>query len=236
MDAALLHEARALFGEDAVRAMQQRDTDEAANASAAADSPSDAPGDTPTVDKLVLTPRQQRRLWHHVETIEDFWQSLREIEPGAVARLAKLAEERRWEVIFLTKRPRTVGATAQVQSQRWLEANGFRLPSVFVVQGSRGRIAAALALDVVVDDRPENCFDVVVDSQAKAILMWRESPKTLPPSAQRLGVGVVASVAECLDILVSVDAPTSDGSSLLDRFKRLLGLKQRADARDIPGR
>ncbi len=37
------------------------------------------------------------------------------------------------------------GATPQVQTQRWLESKGFRLPSVFVVQGSRGRIAAALA-------------------------------------------------------------------------------------------
>ena len=60
--------------------------------------------------------------------------------------------------------------------------------------------------------------------------MWRESPNTLPAAAQRLGVGVVTSVAECLDVLVRVDAPASDGSSLLDRFKRLLGLKQRADA------
>src|SRR5206468_6136381 len=110
-----------------------------------------------------------------------------ELEPGAIARLAALAVERRWEIIFLTKRPRSAGATAQVQTQRWLEAKGFTLPSVFVVQGSRGRIASALALDVVVDDRPENCLDVVVDSSARAILVWRSATEPVPSSAQRLG-------------------------------------------------
>jgi len=185
---------------------------------------------TPSITKLDMTPRQRRRLWQHVTAIPDFWQSLREIEPGSIARLAQLAAERRWEVIFLTKRPQTVGATAQVQSQRWLESKGFSLPSLFVVQGSRGRIASALSLDVVVDDRPENCFDVVVDSQAKAILIWRESPDALPSAAQRLGVGVVASVTECLNLLESVDTSAPDDESILSRFKRLLGIKQRTDA------
>ena len=121
-----------------------------------------------------MTARQQRRLWRHVESIENFWQTLAEIEPGVVSRLATIATDRRWEIIFLTKRPETAGATAQVQTQRWLESKGFALPSVFVVQGSRGRIAASLGLDIVVDDRPENCLDVVVDSKARALLVWRE--------------------------------------------------------------
>ena len=68
-----------------------------------------------------------------------------EIEPGAVGHLATLARERRWEVIFPTKRPESGGDTVQLQTQRWLEAKGFMLPSVFVVQGSRGLVADALA-------------------------------------------------------------------------------------------
>src|SRR5207253_11422257 len=152
-----------------------------------------------------LTQRQQNRLWRHVEGIEDFWRSLKEIEPGMVARLATLATERRWEIIFLTRRPQTAGATAQVQTQRWLEAAGFTLPSVYVVQGSRGRIAQALGLDVVVDDRLENCLDVVADSNARAILVWRGDQNAVPPAAAQLGIGVVQSVAECLDALAAAD-------------------------------
>ena len=90
---------------------------------------------------------------------------------------------------------------AQVQSQRWLESKGFTLPSVFVVQGSRGRIAASLGLDIVVDDRPENCLDVAVDSKARAILVWRGDQTALPSAARSLGVAVVSTIAECLDLL-----------------------------------
>jgi hypothetical protein len=136
-----------------------------------------------------------------------------------VARLAALAAERRWEIIFLTKRPSSAGATAQIQTQRWLEANGFRLPSVFVVQGSRGKIAAALALDVVVDDRPENCLDVVVDSRARAVLVCRQNSQAVEAS-KRLGIGVVTSVSDCLDELAAIDGASHE-PGVMDRLKRL---------------
>jgi len=147
-----------------------------------------------------------------------------------IQRLAAIAAERRWEIIFLTKRPQTAGLTAQVQSQRWLESKGFALPSVFVVQGSRGRIAASLSLDIVVDDRPENCLDVVVDSKARAILIWREDEKHLPAAARRLGIGMVKTVGECLDILTQVDTPAREQPGVMDRVMRLLGLKETANA------
>jgi hypothetical protein len=177
-----------------------------------------------------MSARQQRRLWKHVESIENFWGTLKELEPGVIERLAALAAERRWEIIFLTKRPQSAGLTAQVQSQRWLQSKGFPLPSVFVVQGSRGRIAAALGLDIVVDDRPENCLDVVVDSRARAILVWREDERHLPAAAKRLGIGVVKSVGECLDILIELDSSAREQPSVMNRVMRLLGLKEPANA------
>ena len=176
-----------------------------------------------------LKPRQERRLWERVESIENFWESLAEIEPGVVARLHALAAERRWEVVFLTKRPATAGATAQVQTQRWLDARGFTLPSVYVVQGSRGRIAAALALDFVIDDRPENCLDVSIDSKARSILVWRDDETQLPDAVRRLGIGVVPSVARCLDILAQIE-PADVQSGMMTKVRRLLGLKEPAEA------
>jgi hypothetical protein len=184
------------------------------------------------LSKLQMTARQQRRLWQHIGRIENFWETLEEIEPGAIARLARLAAERQWEIIFLTKRPPSVGATSQVQSQRWLTSKGFNMPSVFVVQGSRGRIASALALDFVIDDRPENCLDVVVDSRARAILVWRDGQGPLPSAAKRLGIGVVRSVGDCLDVLAQGDVAPTDKPGVLDRVMRLLGLKERAKPDD----
>ncbi len=117
-----------------------------------------------------------------------------------------------------------------MQTQRWLQSKGFTLPSVFVVQGSRGRIAAALDLDVVIDDRPENCLDVVVDSKARALLVWREDANQLPAAARRLGIGVVKSVSECLDILTQLDIAGKDVPGVMARVRKLLGLREPARA------
>jgi hypothetical protein len=202
MDSALVHQAEALFGERQTRRRQDPAVPDPAS------SRDLAPGDAPLPGPLRLTVRQQRRLWRHIATIENFWETLQEIESGAVRRLAAVAARSRWEVIFLTKRPATAGWTAQRQSQRWLVSKGFERPSVYVLQGSRGRVAAALDLDVVVDDRHENCYDVVVDSSARPLLVWRERGQQLPAAFERLGVGVVRTVGECLDVLAQWDAPT----------------------------
>ena len=103
---------------------------------------------------------------------------------------------------------------------------GLRYPSLFVVSTSRGKIAAGLELDVVVDDRPENCLDIAIDSKARAILIWRGDQNAVPASARRLGIGGVNSVAACLDLLVAADNPDAGQTSVVDRLKRLLGLKR----------
>lgn len=243
MESELVRQAEALFGEPMTRRLQERAVEGVPATAAAPTAPAspDAPAgegqqsaetaaeNGPPLVRLNMTARQQRRLWAHVESIDNFWMTLEEHEPGVVARLAALASDRRLEIIFLTKRPETVGVTAQVQSQRWLESKGFPLPSVYVVQRSRGRIAAALGLDIVVDDRPENCLDVVVDSKARAILVWRDDENQLPAAARRLGIGVVKNVSECLDIIMQVDAKPSQ-PGVLDRVMRLLGLKETASA------
>jgi hypothetical protein len=231
MEAELIRQSEILFGEPVTRRLDEQptETDDAALPPDAA-APDALPEFAPPVPRLIMTARQQRRLWHHIETIENFWEGLAELEPGVIRRLATLANDRQWEIIFLTKRPRTVGATSQIQSQRWLQSKGFTLPSVFVVQGSRGRIAASLGLDFVVDDRPENCLDVVVDSKARAILVWRGEDQ-LPSAAQRLGIGVVKSVADCLDILTQVDSSARDEPGVMSRLLRLLGLKEPAARR-----
>jgi hypothetical protein len=192
-----------------------------------------APVAEATASTHSLSSRQQRELWKTVCARENFWETLDEIEPGALARLYRLVQERHWEVIFLTSRPESRGDTAQAQSHRWLAAHGFSAPSVFVVHGSRGKIAAALALDVLVDDRPENCLDVAIDSKARAILVWRGDEDKLPGSARQLGIGAVNSINQCLDILEALDQPDPEQIGMFERLKRLLGLKQRPRPRGI---
>ena len=182
---------------------------------------SDVPDPTRPV---VLTPRQSEAIWARLTATEDFWTTLSEIESGAIARLSQEAVSRRWDVLVITSRPRSVGATVQRQSQRWLQSKGFELPSVYVVHGSRGRVAQALALDAVIVDRPDNCLDVALESRAAAILLWRGSQASVPGSAKRLGIAVAPTVNACLDALIEAEASAEEGT-LLDRVRRLFGLR-----------
>lgn len=165
----------------------------------------EAEAELPSLGDLNLTARQQAHLWDAVRQIENFWVGLPETEPGIIGRIAQTAAARRWEVIFITTRPSTAGDTTQVQSLRWLAAHGFTLPSCYVVHGSRGKVAEALTLDAVVDDRPENCLDVAVESKAKSILVWTADPKGVPSGAARIGVKVAHSIDEAVSLLEQLD-------------------------------
>jgi hypothetical protein len=148
-----------------------------------------------------LTQAQIEALWAHVRASSNFWTSLEEIEPGAVARLAALAARHRWELVFLTQRPDTAGDSVRAQTAQWLAARGVPAPSVRVTTGSRGQLAALLAVDVVVDDDAENCLAVATESSARPMLVWREARRLLPPGAARLGIDTVFSMHEALDRL-----------------------------------
>jgi 5' nucleotidase, deoxy (Pyrimidine), cytosolic type C protein (NT5C) len=195
MDAALAEHAEVLFGK--ARLGRAAPTPEPLTEA----SPIGGP-----VHEMDLTPRQQRRLWRHIASVENFWLTLHEIEAGSVKQLASVAAARRWQIVFLTKRPSTAGLSAQVQSQRWLAEHGFERPSAYVVKGSRGLIAAALDLDVVVDDRPESCRDIIAESSARAILVCRNPSPQQSLAAQRLGIGVVRTIDECLARLAEIEA------------------------------
>ncbi len=226
MQSALAREARELFPSLDPASLPRSAAPDAAAGDPSA--PARSSAEPSTVSTLKLTARQQRDLWAAVRARDNFWETLDEIEPGALARLYRLVRERRWELIFLTSRPETAGDSAQEQSHRWLAAHGYMSPSVFVVHGSRGKIAASLNLDVLVDDRPENCLDVAIDSSARAILVWRDDEDRVPASARQLGIGAVASMATCLDILERLDQADAGAPGMVDRLKRLLGLKPKA--------
>lgn len=179
------------------------------------------------MEELHLTARQQMQLWDHVKKIENFWTMLPELEPGIIARIAKAATDRRWEVIFFTTRPSTAGEMTQLQSQRWLEAHGFQYPSVYVVQRSRGKIADALQLDAFVDDRPENCLDIAVESKAKVILVWHGHLKDVPAGAKRLGVRPVNTISEAVALLEHLDDIRSQ-PGIMRTLKRALGREPEA--------
>jgi len=68
---------------------------------------------------------------------------------------------------------------------------------------------------------------IVLESKAGALLVWRGPQAAVPSSATRLGIAVVPTVAGVLDALVEAERAV-DGGGLLDRLRRVFGLKARS--------
>ncbi len=173
-------------------------------------------------------PREESRrrsiVWHAIETTNGFWTTLAPLEPDVVRRIAGAAARHRWEVFFVTQRPETDGQTAQRQTQQWLAVHGFDLPSVIVTRGGRGTLARALHLDYLVDDTAQNCVDVVSDSKARALLVDRTGDPRTADNARRLGIAVVASASDALDVLERAAAARGN-PTLFERLAEKIGWK-----------
>jgi len=140
-------------------------------------------------------------IWHAIESTPDFWTTLAPMEEGVIARLWEAARKNRWEVFFITQRPATAGESVQFQTQRWLVKQGFELPSVIPLSGSRGKAIQSLKIDFLVDDTPKNCVDAISDSGARAILLTRGIDEFTENGAKRLGIVTVKTAADAIDVL-----------------------------------
>jgi 5'(3')-deoxyribonucleotidase len=168
--------------------------------------------------------RHRDRVWRAIEETPNFWTTLKPLETGAVERLYQLACEHNWEVFFITQRPATAGATVQQQTHKWLVDQGFSTPSVIPLSGSRGRCAAALQLDYLIDDRPQNCVDVLSDSSTRAILLVDADDPVADSSARRLGIGTARNIHDVLDLLVQATEARAN-PTLFEKLRKLVGWK-----------
>ena len=166
--------------------------------------------------------RRRDAIWKEIRKTPNFWAQLEPLDPNAIRRIHEMTLRHKWEVFFITQRPFTEGDTVQRQTQRWLVTQGFDMPSVLVIGGSRGAAAAALRLDYHVDDSPQNCLDVQAESGAKPILIVQSEDEDTVQSARKLKIGTAASVDAALDILEHATLAQTN-PSLLDRLATLIG-------------
>ncbi len=158
---------------------------------------------SPMPELDAVSAEDAERVWKVITATPNWWLRIAPYEPAQIARLYQLARRFRWEVSFLTTRVATAGDSVQFQSQSWLEAHGFYLPAVVTVPGSRGEVANALRLDVVVDDQLLNCLEVISASQAKAVLILQQQKDAgLEQQAIDRGIGVVHRLEATLDLLL----------------------------------
>src|SRR5437867_858796 len=134
-----------------------------------------------------LNHRERQRLWRRIATIENFWETPGETEEGAVARIAAGASTRRWEVLFLTKRPATAGAAAQTQTQRWLPAKGVPLPAVSVVRRSRGG-GRDSKNEGGLGPRPVQALELIAEQRRQRDFGRREGDRRIRPHRPKGGL------------------------------------------------
>ena len=214
--ATAFHEVEArLFGSSSSVAAESPEVEAASEEAQAAKAAADGP-----------TPRESRRrrdaIWNAIHNTPDFWMTLKPLDPAAVRRIHEMMLRHRWEVFFITQRPATEGQTVQRQTQHWLTQQGFDLPSVLVIGGSRGAAAGALRLNFHVDDSPQNCLDVASESRARPLLIVPEPDAVTENSAKRLRIGVARSIGEALDALEH-RAGGGNPPRLLSRLSKIVG-------------
>ena len=168
------------------------------------------------------SPQHRDDVWQAIESTPNFWTTLKPIDAGAIKRLYELTAEHNWEVFFMTQRPQTAGRNVQWQTHTWLVEHGFATPSVIPLTGGRGRAAAALRLDYLIDDTPQNCVDVLSDSTARAILLVHPDDPLAAASARRLGIGTAHAIGDALDLLVRATAARTN-PSLFEKLRKLAG-------------
>lgn len=176
-------------------------------------------------DKQQVLARGRRRrdqIWDEIRKTPNFWNTLKPLDPAAVRRVYDLTLRHKWEVFFITQRPYTEGETVQRQTQRWLVEQGFDLPSVLVIGGSRGAAAAALRLDYHVDDSAQNCLDVGAESGAKPILLVPDQNDATITQARKLKIGTAPSIAAALDVLDKATLARTQ-PTILDRIAAIVG-------------
>jgi 5'(3')-deoxyribonucleotidase len=168
--------------------------------------------------------RHRDRVWRAIEGTPNFWTTLKPLEEGVIERLYQLTCEHNWEVFFITQRPATAGGTVQWQTHTWLVDQGFTTPSVIPLSGGRGKCAAAIQLDYLIDDTPQNCVDVLADSSTRSILLVDVDDALAEKSARRLGIGTARNMSEVLDLLVQATAARAN-PSLFEKLRKLVGWK-----------
>ena len=153
------------------------------------------------LDGRTRSPRDLGRVWKAIAKSHNWWTKIKPFEPEQIARLYGLARQGRWEVVFLTKRPESSGDTVQFQTQWWLEHHGYPMPAVITVPGSRGELANALRLDLVVDDQMINCAEILGASTTKVVLVLRDGEhEAVRTHATARGIGVVSTLEQAIDV------------------------------------
>lgn len=116
------------------------------------------------------TTEEISRVWDSVKKDRWFWGRLPEY-PTTFGDLDMITDARSMgsEVYFVTNR---MGVKAKTQTEEWLEAHGYELPTVITAE-DKALVARALRLDIYFDDKWENALAVANVGTVESYLIDR---------------------------------------------------------------
>jgi len=161
-------------------------------------------------EQFGFTDEQVDHAWEYInETKGLFWNTLAPFHGtvDALRRLRRLAWRKEVDVYFITFRS---GQGVKEATEEWLDAMGFRNPTVILAAwGTKGVIAAALQLNVLVDDLPDVLHSVWnIGAPTRTYLVKRDYNKRLWADPR---VNAVDSIGEMLDIEFGKEQETKEG-------------------------
>jgi hypothetical protein len=108
-----------------------------------------------------FTKEQFDAVWNDAKNTENFWLCIPVVQGLSRRLMIDLNEVH--DLYFITDRFDTKGSSAARQTKDWLDFEVLRgrTPAGVIVAKNKGPVAAALGLDMFIDDKPDNCVDVI---------------------------------------------------------------------------
>ncbi len=111
---------------------------------------------------LQLTNEETKQSWAEVAKVPNFWADLKPLpsfDNETIVLLKRLIM--RHDVYFITNRFATPGSSPMKQTKHWFYINALiKSPNVMIAK-DKGPMASVLQLDAFIDDKPQNCLDVL---------------------------------------------------------------------------
>lgn len=118
-------------------------------------------------DVEVLSKEEMDRMWRHIKHTRNFWMSLEKLENTN----ALMRRQKEMNLFFLTTRVPSDGLSVMEQSMEWL-ARQYCIPGAYVaVTNEKGKECKALNIEYFIDDKPENCLDIVKNSSRTKVFL-----------------------------------------------------------------
>lgn len=151
------------------------------------------------VAELGFTPEHKAKVWDQISTSTQFWMKLRPLvdAPPTLLTLFNLYQHGH-NVYFLTHR--SEGIHVHVQTVGWLMAYGYPVPQVLLSK-EKGKLAQALNLDMFIDDKPENCWEVKAARPECKVFLIKRFDYVPEAEAKDRGVEVVTSCRHFFEAL-----------------------------------